>query len=122
MARGCIDNDDHLLFSINVATIADPDHEYRQSVILDGGDEAVIAYPVFPEVTESRAFERFADTPWVIQHRQAFPQESRMRCAMGLSSLANSLTAAASSSIRQAKLALHGVQGMRLAPTGPQVL
>ena len=46
---------------VHLVTAFDPHHEHTQSGVLDAGDDAVIAYPVLPELAQLGTLEGLPD-------------------------------------------------------------
>ncbi len=85
--------------------VADPDDQDQQKVILDAGDDTIVADSIFPEIAEAGTCR-----PKVLGSSSGAARSRRnamTRWAARLSSFDSSFFAAVSNSIRQTKLSLH---------------
>ncbi|WP_181017306.1 hypothetical protein [Methylobacterium sp. V23] len=91
--------------------MADLDHEHAQGVVLDRGDHANVADPVFPEVAEPRALQSFANDTRIVQWRARSRRKLRLRRAAARSTRASPRSAERSNSIRQTGARQQVIQG-----------
>lgn len=61
--------------SINVALVADLDHQDAQHRVLDVADEAIVAHAVAPELAELRPGQRLAQSAGIVLDGEAIPKE-----------------------------------------------
>lgn len=66
-----------LQLSVHLAPVADLDHQDAQGAVLDTADDAAIAHPVLPELTQPGTLEGLTNAARIIQHRHAAVQESQ---------------------------------------------
>jgi len=62
---------------VNLAPVADAQNQDERDPIVDVGDQAVIANPIFPETAQFRALERFADASRVLRRGDALMQKAQ---------------------------------------------
>ena len=55
------------LSTIYLVAATNPHHEHTQSVVLNASDDAGIAYPVLPELTQLGTFEGLPNAAWIFQ-------------------------------------------------------
>ena len=63
--------------TVHLVTASDPHHEHTQSGVLDAGDDAVIAYPVLPELAQLGTLEGLPDATRIVQRGNAAMQKGK---------------------------------------------
>ena len=60
---------------VDFAPVAETNNKNAYGTILNVGDDAVIADPIFPQLPQLGAFQGFAEATGVVERGQAFDQE-----------------------------------------------
>jgi hypothetical protein len=61
--------------AVDIFAMSDAENQDDQSVVFDFADKAVIADPVFPELPQPGAVQRFPDAARIVQLRYPFVKE-----------------------------------------------
>lgn len=66
-----------LLSTINFSPVANPNDDDSYGLIVNAGDNAIVADPVFPEVPQLGTFQGLADPTRIIKRRDAVVEKSQ---------------------------------------------